>query len=807
MVNLNESIIVCQKEYLPLLFRYKNANPNYSFKIITRNDFLDLITFQYIKDPVPVFIESGLTYNKAKKLAQILRVANIDKSQKLKKYYELIKGDIQFDEYGEYELSHKTIYLFELDEDCELKSLIKRHKLAYFDLTCDNLGLKTSASFNDISNRIFYFENKFEQFSYIFSDIRAKLLKDPSLQHKIQILCKDDSDIFYIKLCANLFGIECFYNVDTPLLSNPNVGDLLLRLHKNKSLSFEPAEDNEYESLVNALIDQYGLRKFSFDFAYPNLLEILANNKEKVTSNNKGIIVSSSFNIEESIEVYVTNFQDECFYKVYDDNNVINDAELDEVEANPSYYKTLLDKRLKLNYMKFMNVAFYSRVTQHLSENIYDSQFISELNLYKNVQNNHINSSGFYKDEARKIINKSEADKQFYHKFLEEDEKPYDYHYKHISNPKDYVKPTYSVTNLESYVNCPFAYLMNRVIPSKDFDPRYMARGQLIHKVFENINHPDFDFEKSFALGVKEYKKTYDKTGYKFTTKNEIFIDIIHHWLSIIARVIHNSYKETSLIHNPRDLEQEIQFNIHANDGTSYLFNGKIDKILWTEHNGERFYTIVDYKSGAERFDPKTVFIGKSIQLPLYYYGILQNPLTAKKYTGDGKFGGFAIQPVFPNSLSALSSNNYITSETLESFTKLQGLTYLDDSYLHSIDPSTLEKEGQYKSGNLLQIKYGYRVYDDPEESIIDIKKKEIKYSLKNLIDDACNAAVNIISHINAGDYDIAPTPADLNEGPKSYQTTSCTYCPYGDICYKNIYSDTKYYKDEIDKRFKKGKK
>ena len=59
-------------------------------------------------------------------------------------------------------------------------------------------------------------------------------------------------------------------------------------------------------------------------------------------------------------------------------DRVLTDAELQAEGLNPSYVRTALDRRLKLNFLRYSKIAMLSRVEEHLQDKIYDSPFLEE---------------------------------------------------------------------------------------------------------------------------------------------------------------------------------------------------------------------------------------------------------------------------------------------------------------------------------------------------------------------------------------------------------------------------------------------
>ena len=223
-------LFVIDKDYYPLLFKYKNSHPSENIKIITKQSLLDKLGYRYVKDPIPyLIINKKLNYDKAKKTANLLRLVKGSKDSPLKELEKELQDYLTIDEYGVVEVSRYEIVLFEMDEDTSYQTLLKNHNLPYTFLHLSDLDIPKTECANNI--KVIYFSDKFAQFSHIFSDIRQKLVDDSSIIKRIRILIKDSNDLFYINTLSSLFGIEVYTNNSVPLLSDPKVNRILKQIY------------------------------------------------------------------------------------------------------------------------------------------------------------------------------------------------------------------------------------------------------------------------------------------------------------------------------------------------------------------------------------------------------------------------------------------------------------------------------------------------------------------------------------------------------------------------------------------------
>lgn len=777
-----EYLIVANQSYFPLVFRFKNKHPELNIKIINREDFIVKVSFTYKNNPIKTLLKHNIDYSKSKTYLSLISSSNYKKNETLNNIYSYIKDSIVVNDLDLYELKRKEILFLEMDEDKEIEFLSNKESLTINKINLSDLEITK----NNNIDKVIVFQNKYEQFKYIFSDIRKKLLNDSSLKSKIAILIKDETDIYYLNILSKIFDIPVFYQKKESLISKSEVRKSINQIYNSKSFSL----DNLNEE-VKAIIDEFDLTDVNFDIAYASLLEILSSKKRTLYPSDRGILVTDKFNFDENLFYYITCFQFDVFYKNYSDNNVISDEELVKINANPSYIKTKLDKRLKTNFIKQNNIILFSRVEQHLSDSIYDSQFVEEWGLNKA----DIIKKYDYKEDTGTltstslVLDMNEIRDNYTNCTFNVDKKIRDYNpkFKGLSKFPYKKKDTYSVTDLESYVNCHYQYYLSKVLPDKNFNLMYKIRGTLIHSVFENFMHKDFNFEKSFTDAYNSLKNELEKKGEELGKREETYIKVIKKWLEIEMKVMHLwiDNQAATILEYDDDHEISIDYTLKDEEGNEYLFKGgKIDAVMKTSINGKSYYTIIDYKTGVETFDLKSTIIGKSIQLPLYTSALLQN----KKLNEDYYFGGFGIKKNYftsPKDAFYDSIKYTYSASNLIAGTRLCGIARFDEDYMHSIDETgfTKTKKLSKTGGKFLKIK-GSQYFSeiDSEDNFIDSKNKEEIYNLEDVISDSKKAAISIIKNINNMNFDILPS--SLNPSKNDRDNISCSFCPYHDICY-----------------------
>lgn len=780
-------IIISDMDYFPFLFKYKGSHPELNIKLMDRNTLLDTLAYRFKEDPIPYLIrDKGIEYSKAKKYLNLLRLGIKLEDEKLKSIFDFISPYLIKDEYGLFELQHPPICLFEMDEDRDITYLLKSNGLDYQFLHFEDLEVNINES--NKQSKIINFSDKFAQFSYIFAEIRQKLLANPALQNNITVLVKDSSDIFYIHSLAKLFGLETYEVVRTPLKTDPTIAKKIKEIYENKSLEIK--EEEKEDSSIQALgevIKKYHLDELTdFDFAYLNLMEILSSQSFDVPQSNKGIIISSTYLFNPDDLIYITNYEFGCFYKEYADNNVISDAELDKLGLTTSYDKTALDERKKRNYIRYNQIQLFSRVKQHGSDSIYDSHFVNkDTKIIEEDKVNEINKDGVYTSIVNPLI-KAIAYDQFFYREGKDGYCSYDNSYKGVEANELMEKEVWSITNLERFIDCPFKYYVDELIKLDDGDMHHAYRGNLIHSVLEDIFHEDFDFDTSFNRGIEAYKKSVEKNKEEFGNKEQAYIEIYRYWLKRIIPTLLRQKEHMQLINETNDHERKISFEIGKNK-----FKGVIDKMVYTKNGGNTFYTIVDYKTGFEEYDPLALPLGKSSQLPLYYYAIKDN----EELTKGATFGGFLIQHTYFSTLkSAFVDKNILSEAKLLNSIKYNGVHLSNESYLKSFDDTYLLEERKDKGGSFLDDKMGFSAVND--DSIL-LKKVEginpTRFNIQDTVEMATYAITLIIESIRHNVFNIAPSPIEISKPVKAETRMRCQYCEHRNICFKKKIDERDY--------------
>ena len=771
-------VLIADPCYQKVLLDLKAKDPGLDIKILDRRNAIGMLSLSYAKDPIPYLLQKRkFSYTNLKQLAYLLPFADFPKDSEFAGLKEelLQNGYLVPDAIGCYQLHEKSIVLFEDDEDEELKHLLKREGLSFSELHFKDIGYQKQ--YQDHPT-IYLFPDKTHQFASVFSSIRHKVLLEKKDVESFSILVHDDKDRYFVDLFSDLFGIPCFFDYRYPLLSDVSVKKAIDGFGKERKIVFPEALD-EGTKRLKELVDSYGLAEIAqtdFDYAFSNLMEIVKS-ESIVDAPKDGISATTRVLFDKSKTYYVTNFQHGDFYGVSSDKGLFSDEALRTIKANPSYVKTKLDKRKKENFFKYMDVVFFSRVELHLSDKIFPSQLLAEVPSEEGKkpfkeEKKTLLEDGLYTKKAKDVVLSLLKDKYF----LPPDSayRCYDNAYTDIHIPS--LKNTYNITSFEKYYACPFKYYLDFVLSVDSDDPEqdYFQRkfGNFVHSIFENIYEQDYDFDSAFDKACVLFEKESQEKPEMATDARERFLILASK--DYIRRFVENVRRQKDLLSFVKEEhEKPISLSFHSDkSGRDYLVKGRIDKLLYTRWNDTTYYSIIDYKTGNEFFDYRTVFLGNSLQLPLYCLGMAEKEK-------DAQFALFGIEKIFRKGPLSNAKTNSYDSEVVSKYMKINGIALDSPSFFHSIDVTSFKegpKEELYARGGT----YVNKTLSFTEESRKGLKKG-VFYSFQDLLADAKNAAIETMDKIEDGTFPIAPAIAKENDVP------SCQYCSYRDICFRKL--------------------
>ena len=733
-----EYIIIGDYSYESLFLSLKKNNPFLKIKYYTKEEVGKELEFE-VDDVLISFLmeDKDYDYIKAKKLANLLIFANENKFSYKKEL--LNKNIISKNIYGELTFKNKEVYLFECIEDRELINLLLRHDIAYKQLNINDILEE-----KDFKNKIYLFKDYTEEFHYFYSSINKLLIKD-NVDPKNIYIYMDKPIPFLIEEFSSLYKINSNFKYSRSLLSDPICYKLINGFYENKKIDVNFNEEELAGSNTLSLdilrkvknsIKTFKLDQKEFDKGYLSLMEIVSSLSIASISLKEGINIINKPIFKDNIRLFVSNFESNVFYKVYKDDNIYLDRELINFDLNTSSDKTLLSKRLMDNFLRYSNATIFAKVKLHLSDKLYDSEFMNLYNLKYQPESQNLNINGLYTDKAKEMILSTFKDKYLF----KEDSiyKSYDNEFKkfNFNSINDL-----SVTDFEKYSTCPFKFYVSKYLNIDEFESTYFTKlGNLLHSVMEEVYNPNFDFEKIFQdkLNISEFEE-YEKVLVLNTVKPYFKLGVEEYYLKNI-----DAFKEIGQNGIIKEINNPVKVDI--NSDTTIFLKAKADAKF--VHGS--WITIFDYKSGSKSFSEDNLDIGIDLQLPLYSYLLTETQ-------GDRRKGFFIAHILKDYSLNE-KNNHYEINDTLESW-KIEGrFDYKDETYSSLVAPLIKSKTKQEE-------KNGYQ------------------YNFEEIVQKSVDKMKEIVLKIKDNNFDIHPI-----EIPGSNGKTSCSSCNFRSICYrKNI--------------------
>ena len=342
-----------------------------------------------------------------------------------------------------------------------------------------------------------------------------------------------------------------------------------------------------------------------------------------------------------------------------------------------------------------------------------------------------------------------------------------------------------SVSKLEKYSACPFAYFIQYGLKAQERKEYSFAApdlGTFIHNI------------------MYEFSKSLEKDGLHWNQINEAYIDkkvnsIVDFMVLQIPGFILNSsprYKYLSyrlkkmlmaainIIAKQiksgefEPIDYEVNFGqtgkyppirIILEDGTQINLIGQIDRIDEFDEGDDRYIRIIDYKSSDKNVNLTEVYYGLQLQLLVYLDAIIESAM--KK--------GTSIHPAailyckIDNPIAKFSENKdeeQIDEEILKQ-SKMKGLLAKDAHIIKKMDKALYEEDvksslivpaGLNKDGSLSKSTNSVTYQE------FEILRKYVKHEIKDL----CEGMLG-------GDISISPN--------KHKDRTSCDFCIYNSIC------------------------
>lgn len=600
------------------------------------------------------------------------------------------------------------------------------------------------------------FENNDDQLLFVFNEIERLLNEEKVSPNKIFLygLLPDD-EIIFERLKAN-FEINFNSAFKKKYITLPEVRNFI----SSYSGNFEAAllmldKDTSYHDDLLDILKAFYIEGLDINKQRQLYYDLLSKKNIKQARYKEAINVIDEPVIEDDEYLFIINYAQGVFPKFYRDNDFLDDIDKEELGLPTSKTKNKMSNDYYQNLLRQKGRIYLAYPLINLSSKMMPSSYFSICHQEEKLMKEY---SKLYSFSESRIQRAKLLDIK--RKYLEES-RMYKA-YEKISSYDDYLsynpqfngeerfggfKPiTLSYSSVKTFYQCPYKYYANKVLEVDELEPTFVLNlGNFAHKVLEHIEDG-----KSFE---ETYEEIFSEEKDKFKPEELVFFKNIKEEL----KECFNHIKEhEGQVINPH-IEREIEENIKLNGLVS--LKGVFDKIIVSGDN-EQYISIIDYKSGSEKYNENDVQYGLSMQLPTY--ALMCNSIDKYK---DKKIIALAIQPILKSDI--YKKSKFDTKE-IENQRKMNGV-YLDDfSALESLD-STLLTGSKYLSGAGIT-----------KSGVPDAKAK---FRNEDYFLEKAEQAKELTLYASE---EMINRHYKVNPKIKGGKLISCTYCPFRDICYRD---------------------
>ena len=354
-------------------------------------------------------------------------------------------------------------------------------------------------------------------------------------------------------------------------------------------------------------------------------------------------------------------------------------------------------------------------------------------------------------------------------------------------------KLMFSVSRLEKYAECPFSYFVQYGLKAKnrkiyEFTPPDL--GSFVHDILdlftnkvkkEGISWAELNNEKCkniisdlIDMRLNEQTNSILNSSKRFRYLSQRFKRVISKSVTVMAEQISKGQFEvfkTEFDFGNYKTGEAIMLDLENNEKV-YL-QGRIDRIDTLDLDGQTYVRIIDYKTGAKKFDLNELYYGLQMQLLVYLDAIIKiSKYILEKQVIPGAVLYFKVDDPIIKSKKEMTTEE-IETEVLEEL-KLKGLVLKDAKVVKAMDrdvegyslviPAAFKKDGDFKSTS-------------------DVVTEEEFTLLRDYVN---KKMISLCEEMLCGDVKIEPT--------KQANRSFCEYCDFSSICqFDTSIKDNKY--------------
>lgn len=354
-------------------------------------------------------------------------------------------------------------------------------------------------------------------------------------------------------------------------------------------------------------------------------------------------------------------------------------------------------------------------------------------------------------------------------------------------------KLMFSVSRLEKYAECPFSYFVQYGLKAKnrkiyEFTPPDL--GSFVHDILdlftnrvkkEGILWSELNNERCkeivsnlIDIRLSEQTNSILNSSKRFKYLSQRFKRVISKSVTVMAEQIGKGEFEvfkTEFDFGNYKTGEAVMLNLQ--DDEKVYLQGRIDRIDTLDLDGQTYIRIIDYKTGAKKFDLNELYYGLQMQLLVYLDAIIKNSkYILEKQVVPGSVLYFKVDDPIIKSKKEMTTEE-VETEVLEEL-KLKGLVLKDAKVVKAMDrdiegyslviPAAFKKDGDFKSTS-----------DVVTEEEFTLLREYVNRKMISLCEDML-----------CGDIKIEPT----KQANRSY----CEYCDFSSICqFDTSIKDNKY--------------
>ncbi len=332
-----------------------------------------------------------------------------------------------------------------------------------------------------------------------------------------------------------------------------------------------------------------------------------------------------------------------------------------------------------------------------------------------------------------------------------------------------------SASQVENFYKCHFTYFCEkglRVYPLRKIEMDPMQSGNFIHYcLYALLSQRTKD--EFVALNEQELTAICDDLAEEYLSKELVatdfsdkrFVTLMMKMKSTVKRIatrLQEEFRDSDFV--PVEFEAAIDFNSEIKpfirtlaDGSVVRIEGKVDRIDLLEKDGKRYIRIVDYKSGAKKFNADDIDYGLNLQMLLYLFAVCDKD--SGKYAGAEPVG-ILYMPAGDGYFDATDNPEKLEKQRTDMY-RMSGVVIDNVEIIEAMEKSKNAKfiPVRFKKDGTLYAKSS--VLSADEFSEIKGKIEKVLYSMG--------------SHLRNGQ--VSPMPTEAN----GYHV--CEYCNFANVC------------------------